>query len=119
MTDDSSITHWMLELAAGDDAAAQRLWERYYSQLVQLAARKLPPAVRRAADEEDVALSAFHSFCAGVQRGCFPRLNDESDLWRVLVVITARKAADLAQFERRQRRGGGHVRGDSAMAGGE
>lgn len=116
MTSDSSISHWMLALAAGDAAAAQGLWERYYTQLVRLAAQKLPAAARRAADEEDVALSAFDSFCQGVQRGRFPRLNDEADLWRLLVVITARKAADLAQHERRQRRGGGHVRGDSAFA---
>jgi DNA-directed RNA polymerase specialized sigma24 family protein len=118
MTDEPFGSHWILALANGDDAAAQRLWERYYGQLVQFAARKLPAAARRAADEEDVALSAFDSFCQGVQRGRFPRLSDEGDLWRVLVVITARKAADLAQHQRRQRRGGGQVRGDSAFAGG-
>jgi DNA-directed RNA polymerase specialized sigma24 family protein len=117
MTDEPFGCHWILALANGDDAAAQRLWERYYGQLVQLAARKLPAAARRAADEEDVALSAFDSFCQGVQRGRFPRLSDEGDLWRVLVVITARKAADLAQHQRRQRRGGGNVRGDSAFPG--
>ena len=105
----------MLALAAGDAVAAQKLWERYYTALVRLAAQKLPPYARRVADEEDVALSAFDSFCQGLAGGKFPRLNDEGDLWRLLVVITARKAVDAAQHERRLRRGGGHVRGDSAF----
>jgi len=105
----------MLDLAAGDADAAQRLWQRYFAQLVELAARKLPPPVRRVVDGEDVALSAIDSFCKGVERGRFPRLNDRDDLWRLLVVITARKAADATQHARRQRRGGGRVRGDSAL----
>ena len=67
---------------------------------------------RVAADEEDVALSAFDSFCRGAQRGRFPQLDDRDNLWRLLVVITSRKAVDLAQHEgppevrRRRARGG-------------
>jgi hypothetical protein len=70
---------------------------------------------RRAADEEHVALSAFASFCRGVERGQFPRLADRKDLWGTLVVITARKALDLAAAQRRLKRGAGKVRGDSAL----
>ena len=72
-------------------------------------------AARRAADEEDVALSAFDSFCRGVEQGRFPLLNDRDDLWALLVVITVRKAIDLRQHERRQKRGGGQVAGESAL----
>jgi DNA-directed RNA polymerase specialized sigma24 family protein len=61
------------------------------------------------ADEEDVALSAFDSFCRGAERGRFPRLDDRGDLWQLLVVITVRKAYDLANHERRAARGGGRV----------
>ena len=35
-------------------------------------AQKLPAPVRQVADEEDVALSAFKSFCRGVEAGRFP-----------------------------------------------
>src|SRR5262245_23123958 len=115
MTSDSSISNWMLALAAGDSIAAQKLWERYYTALVRLAAQKLPHYARRVADEEDVALSAFDSFCRGLAQGRFPSLNDEGDLWRLLVVITARKVIDATDYQRRQRRGGGHVRADSAF----
>jgi len=70
---------------------------------------------RRAADEEDVALSAFDSFCRGATEGRFPELADRDNLWQLLVTITARKAVQLRRHERRQKRGGGHVRGDSAF----
>jgi DNA-directed RNA polymerase specialized sigma24 family protein len=100
------VTHWLKQLEAGDPLAAQRLWERYFERLVALARRHLFSAPRRAADEEDVALSAFDSFFQGVARGRFPQLSDRNDLWRVLVVLTVRKAADLSQRERRLKRGG-------------
>src|SRR5262249_14377033 len=59
---------------------------------------------RGAADEEDVALSAFDSFCRGAERGRFPRLDDRDDLWQVLLVLTQRKAVDLIQYEGREKR---------------
>ena len=107
MAPDQSVTHWLnLRQSEGDAAAAQRLWERYFHRLVGLARTKLQGQPRRAADEEDVALSAFDSFCRGAEAGRFPRLADRDDLWRLLVVITARKALHLARDERRQKRGG-------------
>jgi DNA-directed RNA polymerase specialized sigma24 family protein len=112
-----SVTHWIGALKAGDDEAAQRLWERYFDGLVRLARAKLGALPRGAADEEDAALSAFHSFCRGVARGRFPRLDDRHDLWRLLVTITARKAMDQAERLNRKKRGGGRVRNESAMAG--
>jgi DNA-directed RNA polymerase specialized sigma24 family protein len=106
MSTDASVTHWIDRLKAGDPAAAQKLWERYFRRLVGLARKKLRAAPRRAADEEDVALSAFDSFCRGAEHGRFARLHDRFDLWQLLVLLTARKASDLAQHERRQKRGG-------------
>jgi DNA-directed RNA polymerase specialized sigma24 family protein len=106
-----SVTRWLGELKAGDAAAAQPLWERYYARLVRLARARLrgtrrPGAV---ADEEDAALSAFDSFCAGIAHDRFPRLADRDDLWRLLVVITARKAGAQSRRGRRQKRGGDRV----------
>src|SRR4029450_6500481 len=89
--------------------------EAYSPPLVTLASRKLRAAPRRAADEEDVALSAFDSFCRGVEKDRFPQLNDRLDLWQLLVLLTARKASDLAQHERRQKRGGGAVLDEAAL----
>ena len=115
MTSAGSVTYWIERLKAGDPAAAQKLWEGYFRRLVGLARVRLRAAPRRAADEEDVALSAFDSFCRGAGEGRFPRLSDRDDLWQVLVLLTARKASNLARRERRQRRGGGKVQNASAL----
>lgn len=112
---EDDVTRWMAGLSQNDQLAAQRLWERYYERLVRLAHRKLGAANRRASDEEDVALSAFHSFCQGAAAGRFPRLADRQDLWRLLVTITARKASAHIKREHRQKRGGGLVQGESAF----
>jgi DNA-directed RNA polymerase specialized sigma24 family protein len=101
-----SVTHWLDQLQAGDPSAAEKLWDSYFRRLVALARARLQGVPRGAADEEDVALSAFDSFCRGAQRGRFPQLSDRNNLWRLLVVITSRKALDLAQHEARKKRGG-------------
>ena len=69
MASEGSVTSWLDQLKAGDTAAAQPLWEAYFRRLVALARGKLQGAPRRAADEEDVALSAFDSFCRGAEQG--------------------------------------------------
>ncbi len=107
MAQDGTVTFWIGQLKAGDAQAAQKLWEGYFGRLVNLARGKLRGAQRRVADEEDVALSAFDSFCRGAEGNRFPKLQDRDDLWQLLVMITARKAIDLRQHENRQRRGGG------------
>ena len=118
MSSAGSVTTWVEQLRAGNRGAAQRLWERYFPRLVGLARRKLRGLPRRAADEEDVALSAFDSFCRGAEQGRFPQLSDRDNLWDLLVLLTARKAIDLRHHETRQKRGGGRVGGESALEGG-
>jgi len=103
---EGSVTRWLGQLQVGDPAAVQRLWERYFPRLVGLARLKLRNAPRQAADEEDVALSAFDSFCRNAEAGRFPQLLDREGLWRLLVVITVRKAAHLVRDQTRQKRGG-------------
>ena len=106
MAADDSVSAWLDRLQAGDPSAAHRLWQRYFPRLVGLARQKLRDAPRRVADEEDVALSAFGSFCRAAEAGRFPDLLDRDGLWRLLVVITARKAAHLLRDQGRQKRGG-------------
>ena len=108
-----SITGWIAGVKAGDLAAAQPLWERYFARMVDLARARLRASGRRghdaAGDEEDAALSAFDSLCAGLARGQFPQLADRDDLWRLLVVITTRKVRAQARRRLRQKRGAGQV----------
>ena len=103
----ASITTWLGRLKAGEPDAARALWERYYAPLVAVAHRKLAGLPQRAADEEDVALSAFHSFCRAVAAGRFHTLDDRDDVWQLLVMHTVRKAIGQRRYQASQKRGGG------------
>ena len=116
MSAHGSISGLIGLLKDGDQDAAQRLWERYFRRVVDLARSRLRNLPRRAADEEDVALCAFDSFLRGARQGRFPRLADRDDLWQLLLVLTIRKAANLAHHQRRSCRGAGRVRALSDLA---
>src|SRR5262245_20682242 len=96
---------WLRQFRDGDSVAAQRLWETYYPKLITLARRRLEGRNLVLSDEEDVALSAFKSFCFGVTKGRFPDLNDRDDLWRLLVTITLHKVSHAVRDATRQKRG--------------
>jgi DNA-directed RNA polymerase specialized sigma24 family protein len=109
------VTQWIDKLSGGDWRAAQVLWESYFSRLVSFARRKLEGLPLRAADEEDVALSAMYSFCRGMERHRFDHVHDRDDLWKLLVTITARKACAERRRQHAIKRGGGQVRGESVF----
>ncbi len=117
MSGEGSVTDWIDRLKAGDRSAAQPLWDRYFSRLVHLARKKLQNQPRRAADEEDIAISAFTRFCEGVDKSLFPKLDDRDDLWQLLVVLTSRKVVDQIRHEHRAKRGSGVVLGEPALHG--
>ncbi len=107
---EGSVSNWIVALRGNDHEAAQRLWDRYFKRLLGVARNELakrgPKAVN---DDEDVALSAFHAFCRGLNDGQYPDLQNRDDLWGLLVVIAARKANDRAKGDLAQKRGGGQV----------
>lgn len=113
MSGEHSVTHWLARLREGDGGAAEALWDRYGARLVQLARRRLRGVAPLPADEEDIALSAFDTFCRRAAEGRFPVLAGRDELWRLLCVITARKASQLLRTE--GRRGGGR-RAESGLA---
>src|SRR5262245_20842832 len=115
MSAPGSVTKWIAQLKEDDPAAAEPLWERFFPQMVALARSRLRGGPNREANEEDVAQEAFTSLWRGAVQGRFPELTDRDDLWRLLFVITVRKAIDLRTKRRRIRRGGGKVRGESAF----
>lgn len=98
-----SVTFWLSELQHGDPDAADRLWQRYFQRLVLVGRGMLGDSPRGAADEEDVALSAFKSFCWRTAAGRFPHLHDRDDLWKLLFTITVRKAQKQARRENLRR----------------
>jgi DNA-directed RNA polymerase specialized sigma24 family protein len=106
---EGSVTRWIGLLKGGDPRAAHHLWQRYFHRIVALARTRFGHAPRAVADEEDAALSAFRNLCEGAADGRFDQLQDRDDLWRLLAIITARKAADLRKQQGRFKRGGGKV----------
>ena len=103
---DDAVSVWLGLLQAGDDNAVRPLWEQYFQRLVGLARTRLCHAPRRAADEEDVALSAFDSFCRNAKQGRFPDLTDREGLWCLLAAFTIRKATHHIRDADRLKRGG-------------
>jgi len=116
MDDPGDITVWLARLKQGDPQAAQAIWEAYFDRLVRLARRQLKSVPQRTYDDEDVAISAFNSFCQAAKRGRFPQLEDKHDLWKLLVTITARKAHAQRKRQFAEKRGGGATRGESVFA---
>src|SRR5262245_33380128 len=118
MSSVGSITRYLSGLGDGEQGAYQKLWERAFRGVVGLARGILRRRPRAAADAHDVALNPFDSFCGGARQGRFPRLQDRDDLWQVLMVLTDRKASNLARHEGRLKRGGGRVVHVSALPAG-
>ncbi len=108
------VTDWIEKLSGGDERAAHLLWEEYFDRMVRLARRKFDQIgiSRRAADEEDIALSAMNSFYKRAADGQFC-LGDRQELWKLLVTITVRKAYAELKRQKAKKRGAGHVRGES------
>ena len=113
-----SVTRWIGDLKAGGDpdAAASASGTATSPTASGWRARGSAPRPARL-DEEDVALSPFHSLCEGTAHGRFARLADRDDLWRLLATITARKAINQARHQHRRKRGGGRGHDKAALLG--
>lgn len=101
-----SVSQWIEQAKDGNEDAIQRLWERYYQQLVHIARKNLLQLPRQIEGPEDIALYAFDSFCRDAQAGRFPQLQARDDLWRLLLAITSHKARDAIRKEMAAKRGG-------------
>ena len=115
MSGDQGVTRWLRELEAGDQGAARLLWQRYYRELVELARARLGQTPRRIADEEDIALSVLRCLYEGAAKGQFAAVVNRQELWQLLGTITIRKVIDQQRLLKKQKRGGGRVRGDSVL----
>lgn len=114
-TTENSVSKWIADLKEGESDATQRLWERYAMQLVDLARRRLKDSPKRIADEEDLALSVFHSLCRGAAAGRFQNVRNRDDLWWLLLAITKQKVVDHIRRETAQKRGSGRIHSESGL----
>lgn len=103
---------WNERLAEGDTEITNILWELYFHRMVRVARKRLRGSSTAARDEEDIALSAFKSFCMGVKAGQYEPSSDSPSLWQLLVRITMNKAVDQIRYANRLKRGGGEPTGE-------
>jgi RNA polymerase sigma factor (sigma-70 family) len=99
-----SVSSWLIALRNGDNEAAERLWKRYYAQLVNVARSRLRRLRNRLSADEDVALAAFEAFCSGLESGRYPHVCDRTNLWQLLLYITICKSKMVARYELRKKR---------------
>ncbi|MBA2114103.1 ECF-type sigma factor [Bremerella alba] len=100
-----SVTNWINKLKDGAEGEIQQqVWNRYFEQLVRIARARIHRDYCRVEDEEDVVLSAFTSFFGRVKEGQYPKLNDRTELWPLLVTMTLHKAHDLHRRQGAQKR---------------
>tara|TARA_R110002049_G_scaffold2750_9_gene22392 strand:- start:68919 stop:69542 length:624 start_codon:yes stop_codon:yes gene_type:complete len=107
------VTAIIRRLEEGDVSASVELWNYCFPRLLSYCRGKLPEHMRRVLDEEDVALSAFKSFCLGAGQGAFGDIKGRDELWKLLFCIAGRKAGGYLRHQTRQKRGGGQVVGES------
>ncbi len=104
-----SITMFLNQMMAGDEAAVSTLWQRFLPRLLGLARKTLANRPQRMADVDDAVQSAFASFWKRAADGEFGDQLDRHNMWNLLGVITVRKSLRQLRHERAEKRGGGRV----------
>lgn len=104
---DDSISGWLGQLQAGDAAAIQLLWDKFYKRLAAVADKFLTTLPPVQDDGDDVAASVFQSFWRGGKEGRFQNIKDLDEAWWNLFRMAWRKCVDRVRRDRAQKRGGG------------
>lgn len=102
-----SVTAWLQPLKAGDPAAAEYVWSRYFQRSLQLARQRLGGLSDTARDAEDVALSAMNALFLAARNPGDQGLKDRNDLWRLLSTCTLNRTRNLLRDSLRLKRSGG------------
>ena len=113
---EGSVSKWVASVKTnGDQEAMRLLWKRYTHQLAEFICRRLRNASQRVADEEDVISQTFQACFDALKDGRYPQLIHRNEFWGLISRTAARKTQDQIAHETCEKRGGGRVRGDSAM----
>ena len=107
-----SITHWIHAAKAGDEEAAQKLWERYFERLVRLARGKTRGGRPGGSPTKMMSPSRPSTAFAGERGRSLPRLQIATSSGGSSS-ITAYKALDQIKHEHREKRGGKVVGAES------
>lgn len=83
------------------DAAAERLFNRFWGALVRMARKRLSPEYRKIRDEEDLALSVFASLIRGIEEGRFV-FRSIPELWSMLSQLLGWKISKHVKKTKRE-----------------
>ena len=110
-----SVTRLIFDLQKGDEYAATKLWEHFYSRLIAAMRNRVVAAARRVSDEDDVVNAAFGLCFQGIREGRYPDLQDRHSLWGFLLSVSEKQLINLNRDHTRHKRGGGKTRGESVF----
>lgn len=99
MHKDDSITRWIVAVRSGDAEAAERLWERYFRDLMHQARLRMSNISKSLYDEEDAALSTFYVMWQKLEEGCYAQISDRHDLWNLMLTVLMRKIGRRAKYQ--------------------
>lgn len=114
--DFDSFADGVARAEAGEPAAIEAVWRRFFERVVAAADARIGARLRRCFDGEDIALSVFASLAETRNQNLIPPAAHLDNLWPLLVIRICRKVADRARKEKRKKRGGGAVVGESWFA---
>ncbi len=117
MESSHSVTQFIQAVQSRNDSVAQQeIFRRSWPRLVPMISKRLNRKYCGMADEEDVALSAMNSFFEGARNNEFSKLENRDDFWSLLLTIAYRKACKHPRHEKAEKRGGGNVVNEAALA---
>lgn len=99
MQKEDSITRWIAAVRSGDADAAERLWERYFRDLMHQARLRMSNISKSLYDEEDAALSTFYVMWQKLEEGRYAQISDRHDLWNLMLTVLIRKIGRRAKYQ--------------------
>lgn len=105
----ADLDRWILGLRQGEQKCLTEFWQHYGPLLERLADRNLAPGLRPRLGPDDVVQSVCRTFFRRAQEGQFA-LDDQDNLWRLLVAITLTKIREKTRYHLRDKRGLQHER---------